>query len=366
MMKVSLYFGDYNRGVVKDGLLYSPIYDRLGDILTNNGYSVSVLERELRPIVSAPKHRKGKSAPLLVSVMIKACFKGMSVINRLPFRANFNLINPFLLLFEIYRVRSEAPSLIIGVNPTKELCLACSLLKVPIYDFQHGRPDLGNKYYPAVALLPESQKPSGFFAWDDWSKNTMDNYGLGRPVEVVGYPLPMISDVRCVGSTVKTRLLICLGWGMTKSWDGITVGLPDWFLEHVDALVQHYEITVRAHPMSIRRNGEPEVKAAISKAFGSAVTIDTAQERDIIEALLLADVTLTRFSATSLEGGIVGVPNIFVNDECDEIPSEALGASVCNANALDLKLQTFKPLSTVGGHVAKDVDISKILRCIKI
>ena len=46
---------------MRGDVLYSPIYDRIGDILTEHGYCVTVLERDVLPNNKLKRYRSGAS-----------------------------------------------------------------------------------------------------------------------------------------------------------------------------------------------------------------------------------------------------------------------------------------------------------------
>ena len=121
--------------------------------------------------------------------------------------------------------------------------------------------------------------------------------------------------------------------------DGVSVGLPNWFLSEIETLTDSFELVVRAHPMSVRRHNEQRVKTAILEAFGEQVTLDLAQERDVVEAMLEVEATFTRFSATSLEGHLLNVPNIFINDHSDPVSPMELGTTVYSMSELHCVLE---------------------------
>lgn len=325
---------------MREGALYSPIYDQIGDLLTKNGYTVTVLERDVFLGNQSKRYRSGKGANRLVGYSIKAYDKLSSIFEKIkPFRfiSKFNLV---LFLYEINRIRQYKIAAVIGVNPGRELCFACSLYTVPVFDYQHGRPDLGNKYYHALDGIPRGQRPTGILAWDEWSRNVMQNKCSSVLVTKMGYPFPNPHIEKNKKNSSKRKLLVCLGWGMTKRWDGVSVGLPSWFLNEIGTLTITFHIVVRAHPMSVRRYGVRSVKNAIRKAFGEKVVVDLAQERDVVEAMLSADATVTRFSATSLEGQLLNVPNIFINNPDDPVSPCDLGDTVYNMSALNWVLES--------------------------
>lgn len=229
------------------------------------------------------------------------------------------------------------PKMVIGIQPTGPLCLACHQKSVAIYDLQHGiisdTPD--NPYYFSgyrYAYDPQFL-PSGFLCWDEDSKNILhemrqfhsaskhvtgnpwfgrfaDNHAEDRLVQMQRALLPKESDD-------KPIILVTLQYGLTNfAHDYVKDGvMADALNEAIKKTTKRYNWFLRLHPSQMVGVEKAKISAYLRQHFGSYESVSWRLPSTLPMPLLMATCQLhiTHFSSAVIEASNFGMPSALLD-----------------------------------------------------
>lgn len=155
---------------------------------------------------------------------------------------------------------------VIGIQPSRELCVACRKRGVWVADIQHGVIGDSHPWYgaPFRARDPVEQLPHAFLCWDEGSRQVIDAWAAPKGLEtwvtgnrwVARFQHPrsqdrLVKNLResfesyGINSGRKPALLLALSWGEVNIPNGFIV---DAMLRAIQRTSGQYQWFVRLHP----------------------------------------------------------------------------------------------------------------------
>ena len=325
MKKIALYYGDVNCGQEVDGYQYSPLFHSLALLNKKSGFSSVHLQRH-RPskLWLKTKFLDRRKLYLIdfVMTLIKTIFS-KNILKKQAFK------NALLNQYWLKILSRHSPDIIIGVHPSPWICNAAYRLCIPIFDYQHGDLSADDAYYKSLIKKPNNEIPTGYLTWHDIFipriKKLMDkrikiavlpHSGISLYKEYGRLPNGLNRSEKLLASG-KKGILLTLGWGMTKQWDGKTLGLPSWTREpdFIDFL-NNSHTHIRPHPMTLTKFGIQKIENAVASQFGKDHTLylDRGDET-LLDSIGRAKVNICHSSGTAIEGWLLGTPTIYLRDK---------------------------------------------------
>ena len=267
---VLLWCHDINRNYLYDGLRYSPIVDSLNERFINAGLSTITLAR---PYSEIPEKECYGNVCRVNGVIARAVFldyivRAISKVSNIFPESYFQILAWNKILVKIN------PSIIIGIEPIKELCVAAKNNDICTIDVQHGvQIDLTGKYaghfYRLGYRAPRQQGwPDYVACWDRESAELLNKYrsdytnavALGQPW-IIRFLLHQDKEDTLLNNLnsqyeLKSDLPVILYSlqysrdidGNTDSFVRIPVELDHFIREHGDS----YTWWLRVHPQLLR------------------------------------------------------------------------------------------------------------------
>lgn len=343
---VGLYFGDVNCGQYWKGYEYSPLFNSLAFLIAHKGGRVLFFQRG-RPSLKSFFSKQANPRQLHLLQFLRA-FVYALISDKKFDRKGFK--RRLLTAYWTRVLTLTKPRIIIGVHPSPELCRAARAISIPVYDYQHGDISPTDSYYKAIHDRSDTDIPSGYLCWHEafvpGIKAILDNR-----ISVTVLPHAFLErfrlkleddewiyDMMSGAQQAQRQILISLGWGMTKNWDGESVGLPSWF-GSVNAWnnLEDFSLVVRAHPTTISRYDREKVKFAILRFFKVPVTIDCDGKVPLLLTLRFSFMNITRSSGTALEAWLMGVPTLYVKEKNDPTNNNVCEKAIGMPTALSVE-----------------------------
>jgi hypothetical protein len=256
---------DTDRGYIVDGKYYSPLVDTIEDKLAENNLKCISIARIISSIkgdlsyanVQSPDGRFARA--LLVKRIKGFLFKNKYAYSNLEEKIWTDIL-----------VNTGAQK-VIGIMPSRELCVACKKRGVWVADIQHGviahnHPWYGKKFR---SIDPIEQLPNGFLVWDEGSAEVLRNWVDPSKVEVkvIGNrwlerfknPNPADSIVnksieifdKFISNKQNGRkvILISLSWGQVGLENGI---MPETLINIIKKTSDKFMWLLRLHPNQLK------------------------------------------------------------------------------------------------------------------
>lgn len=228
------------------------------------------------------------------------------------------------------------PKLIIGIQPSAELCIAAKAKGIWVADLQHGVIS-GEGYYGLSYRKPFDQSgwPSCILCWNHasltWVKN---NIGDHTRALVIGNPWfirfinrsasdQLVSSMLIYSiSALRNRLKILV----TPQWGALfeqhrPTGLPSGLLSFIRKSGQEYDWWIRAHPVMLNDVGREKLFSTLKKEFSEHPNVYWEHVTDLSLPQILAQVDLhvTLSSAVTIEAGWFGIPTALLGNNVTDL-----------------------------------------------
>lgn len=357
---------DNSRSAKVDNLKYAPIIDTIIDDLGSGVSNITL---------AAPfsKH------------FGKSCYGNVVMFNR-PLL--FAYLKKFILLrsSRIINIDSDPviqawkfilkkiqPKIIIGVNPSPELCIVAKGMDIYVADIQHGIIAPGN-YYDLCKRYNIKQQgwPDIILCWDQFSKNFVEST-IGSFVDsiVIGHPAifsmasrklsPLLANkVRSIEqiSILVTLTSICPESHL-NDLHFKKIGIPESLVNFILKNGADFNWHLRLHPAQFA-NSKKEVYHYLSDLFKDVLNVfwEDSNNGTLHTALSKSSVHITFNSASAREAALMGVKSgILDNDE--EIVNLYFSDLIRNGLAAMINLQDISGFKTwlINCHKQKEADL---------
>lgn len=331
---VLLVCHDDDRGYLFRNRHYSQLIDSVGDLLKKNGLSTSS--------VAMPFSRLVKNKAYGDPIAVNRAFLFEQISLRLFRDLKLNYIELIASRQSIWEtiLKASKPRIVIGIQPSRELCRICNDFSIPIFDLQHGIISHDNPYYEEMHKSEVSlvEIPAGFLCWDDTSANLLRKWipQKGDFVYTIGNPWfrrfqtdnskdILIKDIRrseIFKRNNKKNILVSLQFKGIWYTDGFVRNgiIPDALEEAIVNTATIYNWYIRLHPVQILGDEYAFVKKYLYSKFGcfSNVEWEYCSRMPIPIVLNNCDVHITYSSSTTIEAAWMGVPTALLNPKTQE------------------------------------------------
>ncbi|NIY83309.1 hypothetical protein [Vibrio hepatarius] len=319
---------DNDRYIDFNGKKYSPLIDTLEDDLNKLGLTTVSITRIASTIKGDISYGNALSpeGPFARAMILKR-LKGMTT-SDYPFSHYEYSIWQYIL-------DKVMPKVVVGINPSRELCKLCHERGIWVADIQHGvisdsHPWYGEKFRSSD---PNCWLPSAFLVWDEGSFEVMDKWCQGRGIDVIQTGNPWISRFLkkeasdklvtfltnkhpIVVDKKKRTIVLSLSWGDVTIPNGfIHPELERFMKQHKD----EFNWIVRLHPNQLKGFASDE-GVRFSKYWGerfSEFDIDWEYYSSIPLPLILSNVDyhITWSSSVCIEAAKFNVKSLVMNPE---------------------------------------------------
>lgn len=255
---------DTDRSLLRNGKYYSPLIDTLEDDLAHKGIRCLSIARVISTIKGELSYGRvrspeGRFARALVTKRLTALFaRGTYPYSRME-EATWGKI-----------LDATGATRVVGIQPSRELCVACHERGAWVADVQHGAIADTHLWYGEKfrAQDPREQLPDAFLCWDQGSAQVIEKWAQRRGVatRVIGnrwlarFMNPAPGDAMAqefleqfaaaAGPACGRRnILVSLSWGESESINGfIAAGLE----RVIKQTSQQYRWLIRLHPNQLK------------------------------------------------------------------------------------------------------------------
>jgi hypothetical protein len=327
---VILICHDDNRTVTWKDFKYSPLIDTIRDDLI-------ILNLKVLSISSPYSFEKNPYGNSININKIISKAEIVSGIKKIYGEINYRetVIKAWLEI--ILKVK---PKIIIGIQPSIELCIAAHEKKIWIADLQHGIIS-GEGYYGLNARAKFGQKgwPSCILCWNLESSEWL-NKNVNLPIDkmIVGNPwidrfIFRKTDDQLVDFYEKKfkkifnhtpdkrkKILVSLQWGKICE-EFPPAGLPLELINIIKATAVKYDWLIRLHPVFINGVGSKKAYQILNNEFFGINNVLIEEITEIPLPLLLdrIDLHLTVSSATAVEAARFGVRSGLLGANSEEL-----------------------------------------------
>jgi hypothetical protein len=325
---VMLICHDADRGFVWEGKRYAQLLDSINDRLIALGIeTISVschFSKKFNRNYRNPINVNGLMARALLWRKFQFLFLKIHPDKDPTVRAWDSLL---------YQIK---PKLIIGIQPSAELCIAAKVKGIWVADLQHGVLS-GEGYYGLSyrKSFDQSGWPSCILCWNHasltWVKNNSGGHTraliIGNPwfirfinrsasdqlaSSMLIHPLSALSN--------RLKILITPQWGVFFEQHRPT-GLPGGLLSFIKQGGQGYDWWIRVHPVMLNDIGRDKFFSALKKEFSEHPNVSWEYATDLPLPQILAQVDLhvTLSSAVTIEASWFGIPTALLGDNVSDL-----------------------------------------------
>ncbi|KGY11304.1 hypothetical protein NM22_15685 [Vibrio tubiashii] len=179
---------DNDRYIDFNGKKYSPLIDTLEDDLSNLGMTTTSITRIASTIKGNVSYGNALSpeGPFARAMILKRLKGG--IISGYPF-SHYE--------YSIWQVILDKvkPKVVVGINPSRELCKLCNERGIWVADIQHGVITDSHPWYGETfrSSDPNDWLPNAFLVWDRGSFDVMNKWCSKRSIDVIQTGNPWIS-----------------------------------------------------------------------------------------------------------------------------------------------------------------------------
>ena len=332
---VLLVCADADRSFSHRLQFYAPLMDSIGDLAESLGAKcLSCSDRVISRVGN-----KAYRSPLAMNrtLLWFASLRRMASILRLEPGRAMNYLNRKESRYWIGFIASAKPKLVIGIQPSDSLCLACHIQGVPIYDLQHGlisdTPD--NPYYFNGRQLHSGKEslPTGFLCWDEESKLALQDidHFVNKDIQVIGNPwfgrfLENDSkDLLVKSEEAKLRqlradkptVLVTLQYGLDEfAADYVSDGvMVEALREVIKSTANQYRWWLRLHPSQMVGATHRKLHSYLNNHFGHLGSVDWQECSSVPMPLVMSNANLhiTHFSSAVIEAASFSIPSAIID-----------------------------------------------------
>lgn len=216
---------------------------------------------------------------------------------------------------------------IFGIQPSRELCVACHRRGAWVADVQHGVISDSHSWYGARFRGDEPVEwlPDAFLSWDEDSRRVTDDWAAGKGIESTAIgnrwiarflrPSPedalvqqMLTDysAKAVNPERKPSILVAFSWGEVNIPNGF---MSDALRDVIRSTADDYHWSVRLHPNQLNGFATAEGRRFndfFREHLDGFVEWEVATRSALPLVLRDTDLTICWNSSVSLEGALMG------------------------------------------------------------
>lgn len=229
-------------------------------------------------------------------------------------------------------LKKTKPRRILGIQPSRELCIAAKKSGIWIADVQHGI-IADDGYYGLKNRIYYNDYgwPNALLAWGEesarWinceSTGMVDGLAIGNPWHL-RFIYPRESD-SLVGqfkhsflpSSFKRPILITLTWGMEHYGVYPEIGIPQALIDVIQNNDLPYTWWIRIHPVQLNSSNSDHTINILRRLFGncSNVSWEECTKQPLPLVLSHASLHITMMSATTIEAEWYGVKTALLYED---------------------------------------------------
>lgn len=227
------------------------------------------------------------------------------------------------------------PRYVIGIQPDKNVCIACKGEGIPVFDLQHGVFSDEDEYYGSKfhTIFSRSEVPDGFLCWDTESASIIQNWAAKENIQVytVGNPwfqrflYPRFNDALVnqartdIGEITdkRPRILVSLQGGLSDKYSDISDNIMNRSLRKVIQNTENtYSWHLRLHPIQMYGYERISTITYLRKTFGNQKTHQWVQESSIALPVILdqTDLHITHHSSVVIEAAWMGIRSAIISE----------------------------------------------------
>lgn len=318
---------DTDRSFNYNGKFYSPLIDTLEDDLAKRGVTCISIAR----IISAIKgERSYASVYSPEGKFARALLQKRFIARFLP-----KDVYPFSTWEKeawgkvLDRVQ---PSSVIGIQPSRELCVACHERGIWVADVQHGVIAQSHPWYGTAfrAKDPHEQVPDAFIVWDEGSAQVLNDWCKEKGSEVIitgnrwlarfmnvdpqdAMAMSMMDRFATQDANSRPTVLLTLSWGETN--------IPNGFVApELEAVIKssatHIRWLIRLHPNQINGFATDEHSRFVryfDESLSGCAEWETATFNPLPVVLSKTDAHISWASSVAIEAAQMGVRTALLN-----------------------------------------------------
>jgi hypothetical protein len=316
---------DVNRSVIKNGLAYAQILDRLQDQLTAAGYACITLARMNSILINNAYGTVISPVTLLEEVL------GMLLLLLRKFKIFSRVADSYWTYLYLTVLRKSNCRIVIGIQPTRYLVAASKISKLPVVDLLHGygiRSSHNVYGCDAVSQISIQYLCTDFIALDKNSQMVIDNslglcnkearsWSLLSPVLQKKMIESELCDLKQIYAPYEKVILITLQWGIDR-FERIYPHVDGELHPRIHELISHEKqkknlFIIKPHPVMLIDNG---VMKLLYSNYSNIENVYVDEKTELLDLLMLVDSHITIWSSTVREASFLGVKSLlFSSDE---------------------------------------------------
>jgi hypothetical protein len=323
---------DHNCGYTWHGQAYAQLVDTFGDFCSWHGLTVGSVAIPFSSLAG----KQAYHAPVIFSRSLLEIYIVGTLVSAIKgSRAGKAWIASHRVELWCRMLDLAKPRCVIAIEPQDDLCQAGKLLKIPVYDLQHGVIE-SRKYQESYGMVtPLDQLPDGYLCWDAHSADTVSTWARKKGIRVINIGNPwflrfsqarpedlLVAEAIAEGeilSDTRPMIVVSLTWAFTQVFcpDGESNGVMDDALEQVILdTVESYNWVLRLHPVQLRGSEREMVVRYLRSTFGAEKTRFWVSASEIPLPIVFkkAQLHITYESAVVTEAAWMGVRSGVLSD----------------------------------------------------
>lgn len=324
---VLLICHDYNRGFTWQGKSYSTLLDSMNELLMGHSLSTVTVAKYFSQITGSAAF----GAVFEVNgIMARALM--WRRIRKLLCKSKISANDPLVKAWSsvLQKVR---PKVVIGIQPSEELCVAARNQQIKTYDVQHGV--LDEKIYYGFTRTPSrfgsAGWPDAVLCWDETSadfvkktsKSAVQSLVIGNLwIDRFKFPRPEDELVRQCNNQLSANvesppILVSLSWDLAQYGSFSALGIPEDLIHVIKTTQDKYQWWLRLHPIQMRGPRSADVKRLLEKEFKHCKNVEwiKCSEAPLPVILSAVKLHLTVLSAVTIEAESFGVKTALLLDD---------------------------------------------------
>lgn len=306
-----------DRGYLYSGKKYSQLIDSINEKFILSGFNTLTIEQSQSIIT----HKSLYGNVIHVDGIISRAMLWYRIKRQVV--SNVDKNNPVVNKWDKI-LKKINPKIIIGIQPSAEICLAAKQNNIWIADLQHGI--LSDEGYYGPSYREKYQQkgwPNCILCWDENSANYITKVNWGHvETKIIGNPwflrflepnkndklLSLINKENIV-TKKKVTILITLQWGIERFGVHHETGLPLGLYNFIINEGINYNWWIRAHPVQMEDSNRKYLYLKFKKAFNQFENIiwERPCEDPLPIILRQVDLHLTSHSFVTIEASWFGI-----------------------------------------------------------
>jgi hypothetical protein len=326
---VLLICADGDRSYQFAGKKYAHLLDSVNELLISKGLQTVTIADHYAAIYGTEAFG---NVVCINGMMARASFR-YAIIRRTSTITKDN--NPIIKTWDKI-VKKVKPRLIIGIQPSFELCIAAKQNNIWIADLQHGALSdtayYGLKYRSGVNQMGW---PDCVLSWDNTSTNWLEKNLDGKvTARMIGNPWflrfiednpydKLVKEASAVMSHQKNGkpvILVTLQWGQIQSAVNHEIGTSASLVNFIKSNEgKKFTWWLRIHPVQLRGVDGQVFLKTLNDEFGNNENVSwtTASENPLPLVLQHVDLHITLQSAVTIEAGWFGIKTALLHPRTD-------------------------------------------------